>query len=565
MPGGFSSISLPPPPSQTESLAADRLPIPTLPQRAESIAVVPSAESSSTVFGSVLIEPPSPRVDAEAETLTRGRTLDADTITEPSRQGRGTSMPATSRESMEGEADQGLHLPNKKDVVRSAPGVRRATHSSSQSVDISSQPDTPPGSTNSTFSLASSSGSGDSKASTGTFLGNLKSRTAAAVTAAEASNPKAVAQARETLQKWGVQWAGLKKNISEVRERPNSISSSPATSTFSLNTTAAEDVPGTPPSSSISRGFDDMRRIVAERRQREERERVVSDVGWTQPLEVPSDKSKRRESAGPVLSNNPEPVTAASVSPGRSRLARSDSTGSAVGTFAQPPAAKAVPSVVETKLDAAPLPHPNEQAASPMQPSHKVATPSSPTTGGFKTAPIMAQPSYSAMSMVVPGINARNRNEVMSIGFSPRPATPPPAPPKEETGIGTKLQGIGNIYRLLNRNNAEPSGALNAVPPASLGEDNAQYAMTNEEAPRPIIENPPTPPRVASGTTTPRRSVDTGSTSPASAALMSLVQRDTLARRKSLTRPRTGSVGDHQRQPSDPASPSPLAATEPSS
>jgi hypothetical protein len=260
----------------------------------------------------------------------------------------------------------------------------------------------------------------------------------------------------------------------------------------------------------------------------------------------------------------------------RSRPGRSDSIGyipdasdmqePPSARFIQPPTAKTVPTVVETLLDASPLSHRSEPAGT----AYKQPASSSPTSTSFKTAPIMAQPSYSAMSMVVPGINAKNRNEVMSIGFSP-PVVAPPAPPKEEGGIGTKLQGIGNIgniYRLLNRNNTEGSdsknttGATNAVP-SQQSEDHAQYATVDESDIRRTIGNPPTPPRTSSdvvkGGDSPRRSMDAGS-SPASAALLSLVQRDELARRKSLSRRRTGSSGDQGRQRSDSSSSSPLAA-----
>jgi hypothetical protein len=154
---------------------------------------------------------------------------------------------------------------------------------------------------------------------------------------------------------------------------------------------------------------------------------------------------------------------------------------------------------------------------------------------------------------------------VMSIGFSP-PVAAPSVPPKEDGGIGTKLQG--NIFRLLNRNNAEGSDGksttrlLNAAP-SQQSEDPPQYATVNEGGVLKAIGSPPTPPSTSSdvlkGSDSPRRSLDAGS-SPASAALLSLVQRDELARRNSLTRRRTGSIGDHGQQRSDSPSSSPLAA-----
>jgi hypothetical protein len=58
---------------------------------------------------------------------------------------------------------------------------------------------------------------------------------------------------------------------------------------------------------------------------------------------------------------------------------------------------------------------------------------------------------------------------------------------------------------------------------------------------------------------TPRKSTE-GSASPASVALMSLVARDEQARRKSITRRRTGSWSEHRRQRSDSSSSSPLGS-----
>ena len=599
VPGGFSTTSLPLPTHHSDAPSTKQTPPATDHKQAVSIGVISSdeASSSSTALGQVAAEASPAFPEEDADSASRGRTMDPDTASDPSpRQHRGTSMPASARDSMDDEADQGLHLPNKKDSGRSlaSSSLRRGTHSFSQSANIaSSLPATPPISTASTFNPASSTVSSDSKASSGTFMESLKLRTAAAVTAAEASNPKAVAQARETLQKWGAQWAGFKKNIAEAREgRPSSISSSPAASQFSINTPSetTEDTKKAALGSSISKGFDEMRRTVAERRQREDRDRVVSDVGTSGPLDVPLDsKSKRRDSAGPILSTNSEPETVAPQSSQTagptssipSRPGRSDSIGAAaavtdqqessVTRFVQPPAAKTVPTVVETLMDASPSSHATESSGTPAEHRNKTPAPPSPASAGFKAAPIIAQPSYSAMSMVVPGINAKNRNEVMSIGFSP-PVVTPPVPPKEEGGLGTKLQGIGNIgniYRFLNRGSAEatdgnPStGALNAAPIQQL-EEHVQYAKVNEEEVRGPIGNPPTPRRTSSDAVqradSPGMSIDGGSTSPASAALLSLVQKDELARRKSLSKRRTGSAGDHRQQGSDSSSSPPLSA-----
>jgi len=293
-----------------------------------------------------------------------------------------------------------------------------------------------------------------------------------------------------------------------------------------------------------------MRRIVAEKKQREERDRVVSDVGKATPLDVPVDsgKSKRRDSAGAVLLSQSEDVTSrgksASGSPVRSRLSRSDSLGN-VAEFIQPPSAKSVPTVVETFLDAAPSTRPRQL---------------SDASGSMKTTPSSSQPSYSPMTMTIPGIHAKNKDSVMAIGFSPAPQ--PPSTLAKEDSVGSK---IGNIYRLLNRNNQSTSSNDDAVGTLSsllARQQEAEQAAVAEGGSENPVSKPPTPTPEAAQTTTARSSMEATPSSPASAALMSLVARDDHARRKSLTRRRTGSVSEYPtRQRSDSTSSSPLSAS----
>ena len=552
MPGHYSTSALPLTTEPLEVLPAKGPnssvnSLPTLPTGSNSEPKPqPTTGETTPMVGSVLVEPPSP----VPESPQRGRPLSmAGNALDSLKQPRDPSASASSRGSMEdGEADQGLNLPSRKSTARSSPSPTpsRASHSASQSVDASSTQQVNPVTTSSTFGSNNSTGTKPN----GSFIENLRSRAAAAASAAEASNPKAVAQARETIQKWGVQWAGLKKNLAENREsRSNSVSSTPSTSTLGLSAPSTSP----PSSASISKGFDDMRRIVAERRQREDRERVISDVGRVAPLEVPADKS-RRQSAGPVLASKfnaeVDPSATAidqvlpSTSPAKTRIARSDSLGNArvpdmdetLGSrYGGPPTPKTAPIVVETRFDA------STASTSPSQ----------------KPQPIISQPAYGAMSMTIPGIHAKNRNEVMSMGSAP--VEPAPVQPKEDViGTSSRLQGIGNIYRLLKKTSGEPLKAPEVAPTPDILNQNSTTERTVQPETATIA---PTTAITGNGESRRTSMEAANSNSPASVALLSLVARDDLARKKSLTRRRTGSVTDHQRQRSDSSlSSSPLAS-----
>ncbi|KAG8834654.1 hypothetical protein FRC18_001698 [Serendipita sp. 400] len=549
MPGHYSTSSLPDPATSTANTLVGP-PGPTVPLKSQSAATLPVDELPQET-GSIGITPLKTSASSP-----RGRPQEESTSVEAS---RSVSVEADRRrDSSEAETDQGIHLPARKNPERSPSSLfsHRISHSASQSID---GPATQRATASaSTFSIPSSTQSGDSKTSTSSFLLNLKSRAAAAATAAEASNPKAVAQARETIQKWGVQWAGLKKNLAEVREgRSNSLSSSPATSNFPNSSSpsisiTAEPQTSPPPSASISKGFDDMRRIVAERKKHnEERERVVSDVVRSVPLEVPTDKGRRRESAGPVLLSNSEvdkQTTKAerasrSVSPVQARITRSGSAENVVpvstqeeiggNRLAQPPSAKAAPIVMESRLETSPTAAFAELSTTPPPPLS-----ASPSKTGFKSQPIVAQPTYGAMSMTIPGIH--DRSQVMAFGSSP--------------------SGIGNIYRLLNRTSIDPSkdpaktsSAGSNVEEIEEPESVATSSLSMDERP-PTMEMERKPGSRRGSTEMDRPS------SPASVALLTLVARDDEARRKSLMTRKTGSLTDNQRQRSDSSSSSPLAS-----
>jgi hypothetical protein len=136
--------------------------------------------------------------------------------------------------------------------------------------------------------------------------------------------------------------------------------------------------------------------------------------------------------------------------------------------------------------------------------------------------PIQSQPSQ-GKTMSIPGIHARNRGEVMSMGYAP-PSPPSPAETKA---------GGSSVYRLWKYSPVGPSEQLD-------GEGNIEHAGTHSppvltadsaeasSEPTPTIttrpQAPPLPPRTP--TSLHPVSNDSSGLSPASAALKSIASRD---------------------------------------
>ena len=587
----------------------------------------PSAVSPNE---SVTIEPPTPlRSDcltpATEPASPRGRTPEAGAEVSSK---RGTSAPPNG-DSLEGNGTNQMENlpPRTESTLGRDRGIQ--SHGGSFSGDWSPR------------STANTSTTANTNASTGSGAGSLfhaikraETKDSNDTTASRASGGTVTSTkqdlsttAKETMRKWGAQWAGLKKEFQEARSEGKDIRTSGMAAWVAAQqqTSQASSSADPPPSPlslpsinsrvSMPKTFEEVRKAANERRIREERERVVSDVMRSSPTGIPqspTDKSRRRESAGPVLSN------------GTTSLQRSGSISSAFGfggnthsTEDVSPSTSPPPSAMFVQPTAKPTAtvstDPPEMKAILSGPAleplvrGQVSTPSSkpspstslPTPDTNMPAPrrlsagppptqtsthiVAKQPSYGA-SMTIPGIHAKNKGEVMAIGFSP----PVPETPERKgdgtdgpTGkLGASIKGVvGQLgvrsgIKLLRRNSAAsisgtgpmspgsnvvtsltPGGfPTDSPPPAAL----APAAVISSEIPGDAVRaNPadlqvPDQKQVDPAATSSQPGIVALDTSPASAAsdaLKWVAERDAIAREKSIRR-----TGDHSRQGPEQAS-----------
>ena len=431
--------------------------------------------------------------------------------------------------------------------------------------------------------------------------------------------------AKETMKKWGVQWAGLKKEFQEARLEGKDLRTSGmaawAAAQQGLQESSSTGPPSSPlPSPSINsrlgmpKTFEEVRKAANERRVREERERVISDVVRSNPVPVPqspTDKSRRRESAGPVLSNGATSLQrSGSISSTFGFGGNTHSTGSVSPSTSPPPSAKFVqPTAKPTATVSTDPPEMKSILPGPVLETRvggQVSTPSSipsPSTSlptpdtnmpagrllsaGPPPAPtsthiVAKQPSYGA-SMTIPGIHAKNKGEVMAIGFSPPPLE---TPERRGDGIdgptsklGASIKGVvgqlgvrGGI-KLLRRDSAASISGTGTIshgstvvtpltpgvfptdppPPAPLAPaavisseisgDAARATQADLQVPHEKQVN-----SIATSSQPGAVPLDTSPASAASDALKMVAERDAIAREKSIRR-----TGDHSRQGSEQA------------
>jgi len=290
--------------------------------------------------------------------------------------------------------------------------------------------------------------------------------------------------ARETMRKWTVNWGGLKKD----RDSGTTSSEDAQDSRDSKHRSASQKVKSS---------FAEIRAAVDERR---ERERGNSDVSST-PILIPDRGHKER--AGSVSSTH-EP-----------QGGPSSASSSSAGWFAETPSE--LSSTGPPVIDVDGMQPDSEDLDGIGLPPITILSPPTP----LPPSPIQSQPSQ-GKTMTIPGIHARHRGEVMSMGYVP---PDPPAPEAKSP--------VSSVYRLwkhspttqsehadsgMERTSSRSSPVLSADSAETLSEPSPTNTMT----PRP--EAPPLPPR------TPHmlHSVpgDSPSVSPASAALKSIVSRD---------------------------------------
>ena len=310
------------------------------------------------------------------------------------------------------------------------------------------------------------------------LLSTLKSR---------ASDRQALSNtARETMRKWTANWGGLKKDRDSLTG-----------ATSSEDAQDGRDPSPRSASQKVKSSFAEIRAAVDERR---ERERRNSDVSST-PIPIPDRGHKERADS---VSSTHEP-----------QVEPSSASSSSAGWFAEtsPELSSTRPLAVE--IDGTQPDSENVNGIGP--PPITILSPPTP----LPPRPIQSQPSQ-GKTMTIPGIHARHRGEVMSMGYVP------PDPP-----VPDAKSPVSSVYRLwkhspttqsehtdggMERTSSRSSPVLSADSVETSSDPSPTDAVT------PRSQAPPLPPR------TPHmlHSVpgDSSSVSPASAALKSIVSRD---------------------------------------
>ena len=295
--------------------------------------------------------------------------------------------------------------------------------------------------------------------------------------------------ARETMRKWTVNWGGLKKDRDSG-------------ATSSEDAQDGRDSKPRSASQKVKSSFAEIRAAVDERR---ERERRHSDVSST-PIPIPDrGHEERADSVSSTHESQGEPSSASS---------------SSAGWFAETPSELSSTGLPVIDVDGT---QPDSEGLDGVVPPPiTILTPPTP----LPPRPIQSQPSQ-GKTMTIPGIHARHRGEVMSMGYVP------PDPPVPEA-----KSPVSSVYRLwkhspttqsehtdggMERTGSRSSPVLGADSAETLSEPSPSDAMT----PRP--QAPPLPPRTPHTLPVPG---DSPSVSPASAALKSIVSRDGGSREK---------------------------------
>jgi hypothetical protein len=302
--------------------------------------------------------------------------------------------------------------------------------------------------------------------------------------------------AKETTRKWTVNWGGLKK------DRDSSVASS-------ANTQDGLDDRPRSTSHTMKSSYAEIRAAVDGRKEKERR----SSEGPSAPMHIPD--RGHRERTGSVSSMNNPQGSSLSSSQTESSMVLPSSAGWSTDPwvdetppeleYQQPPA---------IDVDGMPLDSEDVNGEGPA-PAVAAFPPTPPQR------PIQSQPSQ-GKTMTIPGIHARNRGEVMSMGYVP------PSPPAPEAKAG-----VSSVYRLWKHSpvtqseQSDGDGDAEHAGSHSLPILTADSAQTSPEPTPTLIARPhapPLPPRMpASLHSIPS---DSSSLSPASAALKSIVSRD---------------------------------------
>ncbi|KAI9462294.1 hypothetical protein BJY52DRAFT_1116345 [Lactarius psammicola] len=312
--------------------------------------------------------------------------------------------------------------------------------------------------------------------------------------------------ARETVRKWTVSWGGLKK------DRDSNAASSE-------DSRDGRDSRNRSTSQKVKSSYADIRAAVDGRREKERRNSDASSA----PIRIPDRGHKGRTDSVSSLHDRQGSSFSSQV--------ESSPASSFVGGSVDPP-------VDETALPEQPVNRPPtidvdgaqvdlEEVTETDPAPVTVISPPTPVPVPLPPRPIQSQPSQ-GKTMTIPGIHARHRGEVMSMGYVP------PSPP----AAADAKTGVSSVYRLWKHSPAaqsEPASrdderARSRSPPV-LNADGAETTTPGSSpapAPAPRPTAPPLPPRSPTSLR-PVPKVPSGP-SPASEALMSIVSRDELSR-----------------------------------
>jgi hypothetical protein len=299
--------------------------------------------------------------------------------------------------------------------------------------------------------------------------------------------------AKETMRKWAVNWGGLKKD-----HRDSSVASS-------LHAQDGRDITVHSTPQKVKSSYAEIRAAVDGRKG----DRRRSSDGPSTPILIPDHGHKGR--AGSISSLH---------HPQGSSLSSSQTESSSAEWSADPWVDKTPPELTSqlppaidvdgTQLDL--------ETVNGNEPAPAMTTP--PPV--LPPRPIQSQPSQ-GKTMSIPGIHARNRGEVMSMGYAP---PSPPAPVETKTGVSSvyrlwKYSAVGQSEQLDGDENAEHAGTHS---PPVLTADSAEVSPEPTPTSTTRPQAPPLPPRTP--TLLHPVSSDSSGLSSASAALKSIASRD---------------------------------------
>ena len=295
--------------------------------------------------------------------------------------------------------------------------------------------------------------------------------------------------AKETMRKWAVNWGGLKKD-----HRDSSVASS-------VHSQDGRDTKLHSASQKVKSSYAEIRAAVDGRKDLQRR----SSEGPSTSIRIPDRGHKGRTGS----------ISSLHHAQGSS-LSSSQTESSSAGWSADPWVDETSPDLAPPMIDidGTQLGSETVNAVNGNEPAPALSSVPLPR-------PIQSQPSQ-GKTMSIPGIHARNRGEVMSMGYAP-PSPPAPAETKA---------GVSSVYRLWKYSPASPE--------QPDGDGNAEHAGTHsppvltadsaEASPEPTPTSsarpqaPPLPPRTPASLHP--VSSDSSNPSLASAALKSIASRD---------------------------------------